>query len=65
MPKRRFYRLRDLPRLAGVSESTIQRMVREGGFPAPLRLSARRVAWTAEMIAAWLDSRAQQQEAAR
>jgi prophage regulatory protein len=50
----------DLPRVANalsLSESTVQKLVREGGFPEPRQLSGRRVAWLAAEVAAWAASR--------
>lgn len=50
----------DLPRVANalsLSESTVQKLVREGGFPEPRQLSDRRVAWLAAEVANWAASR--------
>jgi prophage regulatory protein len=60
MPKKKFLLLPDLPKLVGVSQTTIQRLVKRGEFPAPLRLSARRVAWPTTTVADWLDQRARE-----
>jgi prophage regulatory protein len=40
--------------LTGLSRSTIDRKVRTGTFPAPLRISQRRVAWRASEVLTWL-----------
>jgi prophage regulatory protein len=65
MPKKRFLKLPELPGLTGISQTTIQRLVKRGEFPAPLRLSARRVAWPTTAVADWLDQRAREAENAR
>lgn len=46
----------DLPRVASavsLSESTVQKLVREGSFPAPRKMSAHRVGWLTAEVAAW------------
>ena len=49
--------------LAGVasfvalSESTVQKMIREESFPKPRLLSGRRVAWLVREVEAWAESR--------
>ena len=40
-----------------LSESTVQKMVREESFPAPRLLSGRRVAWLVREVDAWAESR--------
>ena len=49
-------RTKDVLRLMGVSLSTLKRMVTEGRFPKPLRLSPRRRGWPARDVTAWLDA---------
>jgi predicted DNA-binding transcriptional regulator AlpA len=41
----------------GVSPSTLHRMRREGGFPAPIQISPGRIGWERTIIAAWLAAR--------
>ena len=36
------------------SRDHLRRKVRDGSFPAPVRLSVRRIAWPEEVINAWL-----------
>lgn len=43
----------------GVSTVTLWRMVRDGQFPKPIRISARRVGWSEESVRAWLTDRAE------
>ena len=40
-----------------LSNSTIEKMVRKGEFPAPRQLSGRRVAYLLKEVDAWLESR--------
>ena len=50
----------DLPDLAAVvslGETTIQRMIRDGTFPAPRKLSGRRVAWLVREVEEWAENR--------
>ena len=50
----------DLPTVAQIvalSESTVQAMVRTGEFPAPRKLSGRRVGWLTREIEQWAEDR--------
>ncbi len=50
----------DLPTAAAItalSESSIQRAVREGHFPRPRQLGPRRVAWLHREVEEWAESR--------
>ena len=50
----------DLPSVASLvtlATATIQRMVREGGFPKPRQLSANRVAWLLREVEEWAEQR--------
>jgi len=50
----------DLPSVASLvtlATATIQRMVREGVFPKPRRLSANRVAWLLREVEEWAEER--------
>jgi prophage regulatory protein len=40
-----------------LSPSTVQRMVREGEFPAPRKLSGRRVGWLTSEVEEWAETR--------
>jgi prophage regulatory protein len=40
-----------------LSESTLQKMVREDDFPKPRQLSGRRVGWLVRELEAWAESR--------
>lgn len=52
-----FYDERSLCRLLTLSRSTVWAMVKDGEFPAPVRLSARRVAWRRADVDEWVSSR--------
>ncbi|NMG40385.1 AlpA family phage regulatory protein [Chelativorans sp. ZYF759] len=40
-----------------LSPTTIRDLVREGKFPKPVKLPARRVAWASDEIDGWIDER--------
>lgn len=40
----------------GISRSTIHAKVKDGTFPAPIKLSARCVRWHSEAIRQWIDA---------
>ncbi len=40
-----------------LSESTLEKLTREGGFPQPRLLSGRRVAWLVRDLDEWLEQR--------
>jgi len=43
--------------MVSLSESTVQALVRDGSFPAPRKMSDRRVGWLVREIEAWLEAR--------
>lgn len=53
----RYLRRTEVEALIGLSRSTIYRMMDEGEFPRPIRLTRKAVAWKDADIAAWLASR--------
>lgn len=55
LPATGFVRLADLRQIIPFSDSTVWRRVRQGTFPAPVKLSERVTAWRAEAIRQWLD----------
>lgn len=46
--------MRDLPRLTGLSERSINRLRTRGRFPAPDRTIGRRNLWLVSTVRAWL-----------
>lgn len=43
--------------LTTYSDTTLWRRVRDGSFPAPVRISPNRIAWRRRDVAAWVQSR--------
>lgn len=43
--------------LTGLARSTLYKLVSEQGFPAPVRLTGRAVAWDSQAVDAWIESR--------
>ena len=46
-----------IPKLIPFSPATLWRSVKDGSFPAPVKLSARVTAWRVEDIRAWMETR--------
>ena len=57
--------MREVVRLTGLSDSTIKRMVLDGRFPPPMRLSPRRIGWLARDVKAWIRQLDDQRRAPR
>jgi prophage regulatory protein len=49
--------LASVAKVVSLSVSTIEKLVREGAFPAPRLLSGRRVAWLLSEVEAWCEQR--------
>jgi prophage regulatory protein len=41
----------------GFSRDHLRRKVKEGSFPAPIKLGERRIAWDEDVVDAWLAAR--------
>jgi prophage regulatory protein len=54
---RRFLRLPDVKLIVGYGRTAIYQKIKSGEFPKPYPLGARAVAWLAEDIEAWIESR--------
>jgi len=51
-------RLRAVEEMTGLSRSSLYRLIQLDQFPAPIQLTgARAVAWVAEEVEAWIQSR--------
>jgi|APLak6261667961_1056064.scaffolds.fasta_scaffold23026_2 prophage regulatory protein len=50
-------RLKDVIEKVKLSRSSIYSLTKAGAFPAPLRLSERRIAWRQEDVENWLNNR--------
>jgi prophage regulatory protein len=48
----------DVTQYAGLSRSMMWKLVSEGTFPPPIRLTERRIGWERTEVDAWLDARA-------
>ena len=48
------YRQPEILALLGVSKATLQRMVKEGRFPSPFKISHRLNGWKVEDVNHWL-----------
>lgn len=48
-------RMDEVLRRTGLSRSTVYRLVREGRFPRPCKLSIQTVAFRSDEVAAWID----------
>lgn len=57
----RLVRLPGVEHIAGIKKSTIYELMRkplnEGGFPRPVRLGGRTVAWSENAVQAWVQDR--------
>ena len=54
---RRLLRLPDVKRQIGLGRTSIYEKIKSGDFPKPYPLGARAVAWLADDVEAWIDSR--------
>lgn len=57
---RSFLRLKQVKAHTGMSRSWLYDAVRRGEFPAPIKISARAVAWDSVAIVGWQERRIQQ-----
>lgn len=53
----RLLRRREVEAKISLSKSSLYRLMREGGFPEPIRVGQRAVRWYASDVDAWLASR--------
>ena len=53
----RLIRRREVEEIAGLSRSSIYRLMQDGEFPRPVRVGPAAVRWRASDITAWLESR--------
>jgi prophage regulatory protein len=52
--ERMFIEMKQLPETVRLCKSTILNRVKDGTFPAPVRLSARRIAWLKSDVMSWI-----------
>lgn len=53
----RLIRRPELEAMTGLPKSTLYDYLKDGTFPAPVKLSARSVAWRLSEVEAWIESR--------
>lgn len=56
-PRVRYIRRAEVENLTALSTSTIYKMMSEGEFPKPIKLTKKAVAWSEAEILEWLASR--------
>lgn len=54
---RRMLRLRGVEECVGFSRSALYRAMEDDGFPRPVRIGRRAVAWVESEVQAWLDAK--------
>ncbi len=59
----RLIRCKALCHQLGFSRTTIWRWVREGTFPAPIKVNAHSIAWRKEDVDAWIANSAENRKA--
>lgn len=50
--------------MTSLSRSSLYLLIQQGRFPAPVKLSARSIAFSEDEVAAWIEARLQDREAA-
>ena len=53
----RLMRRREVERITGMSRASIYRLMQQGDFPRPVKVSSTAVRWKESDIAAWIESR--------
>ena len=53
----RLLRRRDVERITGMSRASIYRLMQQGDFPRPVKVSSTAVRWKESDIAVWIESR--------
>lgn len=53
----KYLRMPDLTRKLGLARSTVYKIIKEEGFPPPIKLSRRAVAWDEQEVDAYLTQR--------
>lgn len=55
LPETGFVRQRELiPNIIPISRTTLWRKIKDGLFPAPIKLTANTIAWRVEEVRAWI-----------
>ncbi|ABM61932.1 helix-turn-helix transcriptional regulator [Halorhodospira halophila] len=58
-PNERLLRINSVIKRVGLGRSTIYKKVKEGGFPKPIKLGERAIAWRESDIEEWISRRHQ------
>ncbi len=53
----RLISMASLVAMLGLSRSTIYKMIKDGTFPKPIKIGARRIAWRIDAVDKWLTER--------
>ncbi|PIF16573.1 MULTISPECIES: AlpA family transcriptional regulator [unclassified Acidovorax] len=56
-PRERLLRIADVETATGCKKSTIYKLMREGRFPARVRITARYAVWPESAVMAWVHAR--------
>lgn len=56
-PQTSLIRRKDVQAQTGLARSTIYKLVSSGDFPAPVRITAKAVAWTRSDVDSWIAGR--------
>ena len=64
IPRERLLRLGDVEIAVGLRKSSIYTLMRQGRFPKCVRLTSRAVAWRESDVAAWIEGRITEAQAA-
>lgn len=56
-PRDRLLRLPDVEAISGCKKSTIYKLMKEGKFPACVRITQRMAAWPESAVLAWVQER--------
>jgi prophage regulatory protein len=59
---KKMYRIKEVSKLLGIPVSTIWHMVREGTFPAPVKLTPAITAWPEDVLEEWQQCRIEGRE---
>ena len=65
LPRERLLRLGDVEVAVGLRKSSIYTLMRQGRFPKCVRLTSRAVAWRESDVAAWIEGRITEAQAAQ
>jgi len=50
----RMMRVPEVVKIVGVSKATLRNMIRDGVFPAPIKISRQAIAWAESTVSNWL-----------